>query len=77
MTEKRAKITAKEGFMCAPQGHTVVTFAYGEVVEGQVAEWALADRAASALLPERETKVEAPAETKRKRGRPRKKPEAE
>jgi len=47
----KAKITNKNGFKCAPEGHTVVTFPFGEIVEGQVAEWAIADRSASALFP--------------------------
>lgn len=70
---KKARITRKEGFKCAPQGHTVVTIPFGEEVEGKVAEWALADRAASAIFdPVKEKKVTGPSETK-KRGRPRKK----
>jgi hypothetical protein len=72
----RAKITKREGYKCAPKGAIVETFAFGEIVTGQVAEWALADRAASAMFdPREETKVEAPAETKaapKKRGRPKK-----
>lgn len=67
----RAKITRPTGYNCAPQGHTVVNFPMGTIVDGEVAEWALADRAASAML---EKKVEAPEETKapKRRGRPRK-----
>lgn len=73
---KHAKITKRDGYKCAPDGHTVITVPFNAVVEGQVAEWALADHAACALFePRAETKVEAPTETKaapRKRGRPRK-----
>lgn len=69
----RAKITKKDGYRCAPKGAVIEVFQFGEIVDGQVAEWALADRAASRLFdPREETKVEAPTETK-KRGRPRKK----
>ena len=57
MTAK-AKITRE--YRCAPQGHTVETFKVGTIVTGQVAEWALADKAASRMIE--------------KRGRPRKKP---
>lgn len=63
-----AKITAPLGYKCAPEGHTVVTIPQGTVVHGKVAEWALADRAASRLFdPREETKVEAAPETKSKR----------
>lgn len=76
----KAKITRPDGFRCAPEGHTVITIPCGTIVEGQVAEWALADRAASRMFdPRTETKVESPPETKaepKKRGRPRKKSEA-
>jgi hypothetical protein len=42
-------------------------FAFGETVSGQVAEWALADHAASRLFdPRDEVKVVMPTETKRK-----------
>ena len=43
----RAKITNKDGYRCCPEGHTEVFFAFGETVFGHVAEWAVADRAAS------------------------------
>lgn len=70
----QAKITRKGGYKCAPNGHTVQTYPEGEVVTGQVAEWALADKAASRMFdPREETKVTPPPETKAKRGRPRKK----
>lgn len=71
----KAKITAPLGFKCCPQGHTVQTFPQGMVVEGKVAEWALAAKAASRMFdPRTEAKVESPSETKAKRkpGRPRK-----
>ena len=47
---KKAKITNKDGYKCAPAGHTVVTIPFGTVVEGKVAEWALADKAAKAMF---------------------------
>lgn len=69
----KAKITAQAGYKCAPHGHTVVTFPFGAIVTGDVAEWALADHAACRMFdPRDETKVEAAPETKAKRGRPRK-----
>lgn len=62
----KAKITKADGFKCAPGGAVVETFAFGEIVEGKVAQWALDARAASRLFdPREETKVEAPAETKK------------
>ena len=64
----KAKITKKDGYRCAPEGHTVVTFPFGAIVTGQIAEWALADKAASRMFPasDREKKVTGPTETKRK-----------
>ena len=71
---KKARITAKEGYRCAPQGHTVETFPFGAEVTGKVAEWALAAHKANALFdPVEETKVVAPTETKKRRGRPKRK----
>ncbi len=65
---KRAKITKQGGYKCAPQGHTVVTFAEGVIVEGQVAEWAIADHAAQAMFdPVKEKKITPPKETKRRK----------
>lgn len=46
----KAKITKKGGYKCAPNGHTVETFPEGGIVTGQVAEWALADKAASRMM---------------------------
>lgn len=70
----RAKITRKPDFKCAPDGHTVVAYPYGTVVDGVVADWALDAKAASRMLqnPVMETKIEAPAEVKAKRKRGRK-----
>ncbi len=67
---KRAKITKKDGYKCAPKGHTVETFAFGEIVEGQVAEWAVADHAAQAMFdPRDKPKTPPKLETKQKRKR--------
>ena len=64
----QAKITKPGGYKCAPGGHTVETFQEGQIVSGQVAEWALADKAASRMFdPREETKVTAPDEVKRGR----------
>lgn len=46
----KAKITKKDGYECAPDGHTVVTFECGAIVDGRVADWACADRAASRIM---------------------------
>ena len=68
-----ARITRKTGYQCAPNGFAVETFAYGETVSGAVAEWAIADGAASRMFdPRTDTQVQAVPETKAKRGRPRK-----
>jgi hypothetical protein len=69
----KAKITRRDGYKCAPRGATVETFAFGQIVTGKVAQWALADHAACAMFdPREETAVAPPPETKAKRGRPRK-----
>lgn len=65
---RKAKITKPNGYKCAPEGHTVITVPFGTVVEGVIAEWALADKAASAMFdPVSERKVIVPTETKAKR----------
>jgi hypothetical protein len=66
----KARITKVGGYKCAPEGHTVVTFAEGEVVEGLTAQLAVDDRAAEFVswASERETKVIAVPE-KKHRGR--------
>jgi hypothetical protein len=38
-----AKITARNGYRCAPDGVTVLHFAFDEIVDGLAAEWAVAD----------------------------------
>jgi 6-phosphogluconolactonase/glucosamine-6-phosphate isomerase/deaminase len=62
----KAKITDRDGFDCAPNGHTIVNFPFGEVVEGRVAEWALAEKAAKRLFDKKppETKVQPRMERK-------------
>jgi hypothetical protein len=62
-----AKITAKDGYRCAPRGSTIETIPFGEIVTGQIAEWALADKAASRMVkkgPAPENKARRPRETK-------------
>ncbi len=67
---KHAKITMQGGYKCAPEGHTVVTFGEGVIVEGKVAEWAIADHAAQAMFnPVKEKKITPPKETKKRKGR--------
>ena len=71
-----AKIIKSGGYLCAPQGHTVMHFHEGQIVSGLVAELAVADGAAVPINMTRaadlETKVEPPIESKKPRGRPRK-----
>jgi hypothetical protein len=65
----QAKITHPQGYRCAPNGARVVVFAFGEIVTGQVALWALDEKAAIPFNPVQETKVIAAPETKARRGR--------
>ena len=68
-----AKITRKNGYECAPSGFAVERFAFGDIVSGRVAEWAIADKAAQRMFdPRTDTQVDTVPETKAKRGRPRK-----
>lgn len=61
----KAKITSPHGYKCAPEGHTTVHFDVGSIVEGHVAEMAIADGAAMAFQDMKiETKVVAPSEAK-------------
>ena len=66
-----ATITRKQGYNAAPEGHTVEHYPHGSTVTGKVAEWAIADGAASAKVfnPVAETKVVEPTEVKRKKRR--------
>lgn len=61
-----AKIIAPDGYKAAPNGHTTNTYRCGEVVTGQVAEWALADGAAEEIkeAAARNTKTRTKRETK-------------
>jgi len=63
----QAKITLREGYRCAPNGAIIQLFEFGDVVTGQVAEWAIADKAASRMFPDLETKPAATLERKRTR----------
>jgi hypothetical protein len=57
-------------YHCAPDGHTTFSFKEGEIVSGRAAEMALADHAGEAIgLPDLETKIEPPSETKAPRKR--------
>lgn len=60
----KAKITSKEGYRCAPEGHTVVRFGFGEIVTGKVAEWALADGAAKRMFERKKKDAGAAPENK-------------
>lgn len=61
----KAKITSPHGYKCAPEGHTTVHFDVGSIVEGHIAEMAIADGAAMAFQDMKiETKVVAPSEAK-------------
>lgn len=55
----KAKITNKNGYECFPGGFKLKRFEFGEIVTGQVAEWALADKAAKRML-EKKAKGAAP-----------------
>lgn len=71
----RAEITAPMGFRIAPEGHTVVTYACGQIVDGMVAEEAVLAgmaRKVDEIAASLEYKEEPQA---RRRGRPRKVPE--
>ena len=64
----KAKITKQDGYRCAPDGHTIITLPMGAIVDGQIAEWALADKAAQRMFdPRKERKVIAPSERKAKK----------
>lgn len=68
----KAEITAPMGFRIAPEGHTVISFKSGEIVEGFVAEQAIlagAARKIDEIAASLEYKEEPQA---RPRGRPRK-----
>lgn len=65
----QAKITHPQGYRCAPDGALVKVFAFGSIVSGQVAIWAMDEKAAVPFSPVEETKVIAAPETKARRGR--------
>jgi hypothetical protein len=61
----KAKITNPNGYKCAPEGHTIMHFDAGSIVEGVIAEMAILDGHAMAFQDvEIETKVVAPTEIK-------------
>lgn len=70
------KITKAGGYLCAPSGHTVMHFLEGQIVNGRVAELAIADGAgvpiSTVKAAELEHKITVAPEIKRGPGRPRK-----
>lgn len=69
----KAEIIAPQGFRIAPEGHTVIAYARGDIVEGAVAEEAIlagAGRRIDEIAASLEHKAE--PEQVRRRGRPRK-----
>lgn len=77
----KAEIVAPKGFRIAPEGHTVVTFKNGDIVDGWIAETAISagyakkvDEIAESLdwKTERAPQVAESNQLKRPRGRPRK-----
>lgn len=73
----QAKIIAPAGFRIAPEGHTVVVFNFGDVVDGDIAERALKAGVAQridSVAADLEWKAEASKvqAISRPRGRPRK-----
>jgi hypothetical protein len=69
----KAEIVATQGFRIAPEGHTVVTFACGEIVSGEIAEIAVMAGAAR-RIDEVAASLERKADAPKRRGRPRKVP---
>ena len=71
-----AKITQEGGYLCAPHGHTVMHFLEGQIVNGRVAELAIADGAgvpiSTVKAAELGHKIMVAPEIKRGPGRPRK-----
>jgi hypothetical protein len=57
---QRAKVTNKDGYMCAPDGHTTITIPFGEILTGDMAKAAIASNEAKAMGPERKAKGAAP-----------------
>lgn len=66
---------SKNGFSCAPEGHTTFHFQEGQIVTGRVADMALSAGCGVDIDAKTETKIAPPSETKRAPGRPRKKAE--
>lgn len=59
------KAVLSKPYACAPEGHTVVKYEAGAIVEGEVARMALADNVALEIREiDFETKVEEPEEVK-------------
>ena len=76
----KAEIILPQGFRAAPEGHTVVLFEAGQIVDGWIAEEAIMAGAAKRIDEIAESlehksapeATEPQAETPRRRGRPRK-----
>lgn len=64
--QTQVKVTAEGGFTCAPNGHTVVNFPKGTILDDQLAEWAIADKKAARIMQAPESKVVGPKERKGK-----------
>jgi len=60
----KAKITDKDGFKIAPEGHTVITIPFGEVVEGYTAEVAVKMGKAKRMMTKKPKKFNPVEETK-------------
>ena len=63
----KAKITKKDGYTCYPDGVTKTHYAHGDVVHGKVADWAVAERAASVMLEKKPSKVKLETKGKAKK----------
>lgn len=66
----KARLT--RAWACAPEGHTVVRFDANSIVDGRIAELALADGVAIEHREMAPLEVKAEAEAPRRRGRPKK-----
>lgn len=66
LMENKMKVTLIRNYVCAPEGHTVLKFEAGMIVDGNIASMALMDGAAVEVqsMASFETKIEKPQETK-------------
>ena len=64
----QVRITNPKGYMAAANGFTVVNYPFGSIVNGNVAAWAIEDKAGEFVLqPELENKIVTVGEIKTKR----------